>query len=101
MRKVLETTSDPSARSHELVPWIEANQAVSHFLKSQKPFAKKIGDWTAELPQGADTSRLLTRRLVALLGKQGIRNLIVALRLARVAQGKLPRKKGESLEVDP
>jgi hypothetical protein len=101
MLAVMEASADKNQRALDLVPVIEANQAFSHYMRSQRSIGKKITDWTAEVPQGSDSGRFLTRRLVGLLGKRSVRNLVVAIRLARMTQPKLPRKKGEALEIEP
>jgi hypothetical protein len=101
MLGVMDASANIDLRALDLVPLIEANQAYAHFLRSQRAFGKKMTDWTSEAPEGSNPGVFLTRRLVGLLGKKVIRNIVVSTRLSRMTNPKLPRKKGDSLEIEP
>jgi hypothetical protein len=84
------------------MPLIQANPAVWHLIMKLQMLAKKVKDWRAEVPENVDHSEVITDRILGLLGKDLLRNVVACIAINRKAGGALPRKnKDTSLNLNP
>ncbi len=101
---VLETiraSGNEKMRVQELMPLLQKNPSLQHFLMKLAFLANKVKDWRAEVPETVDHSTVITDRILALLGKDLIRNITTSIALNRLTGTNLPRKsKDTSLNID-
>jgi hypothetical protein len=101
---VLETiraAGNEKMRVQELMPLIQKNPSLQHFLMKLTFLANKVKDWRAEVPDTVDHSVVITERILALLGKNLVRNIAASIALNRLLGANLPRKsKDTGLNID-
>ncbi len=101
LRQVLKASGDESALAQDIARPIEANPLYLHSLLSIDSLSSRINQWTEELAEADERDHLLLNRLVGLLGKAAIRNLVACVRLHRMSGAGLPRKPSEKPRVAP
>jgi hypothetical protein len=101
---VLETiraSGNEKIRVQELMPLLQTNPSLAHFLMKLTFLANKVKDWRAEVPETVDHSVVITERILSLLGKNLVRNITASIALNRLLGANLPRKsKDTSLNID-
>jgi hypothetical protein len=84
-----------------LLHLLDANPACAHSILKQKLLAQKIAQWLQEDAKRTDQIGFLTKKVVGLLGKAAVRNLIASYRLSRMTNAGMPRKKDEEVTLNP
>lgn len=77
------------------------NPAHAHFLLSLGLVASRIAEWDSSENNLPNRRELYVERLVALLGKTPVRNLVGCMRIARLTTGRLPTKSGMTPTLSP
>lgn len=80
---------------------LEKNPAHAHFLLSLGLVASRIAEWDSSEGALSNRRELYLERLVALLGKTPVRNLVGCMRIARLSAGRLPTKTGATPTLSP
>jgi len=101
LTRVFGLFSGTDFNTQELLDILDANPACGHSILKQKLLAQKIKQWIEEDPERPDQIKFLTKRVVGLLGRAAVRNLVVSFRLSRMTGDEMPRKKEESLPLQP
>ncbi|NDD92755.1 hypothetical protein EBZ37_11790 [bacterium] len=100
--ELIRAAGNEKIRVRELMPLFERNPALWHFLMKVTFLANKVKDWRAEVPETIDNSDVVIDRILGLLGKDIIRNLMACVTMNRVLGANLPRKnKDTSLNINP
>ncbi len=98
----LRASGNEKMRVRQLMPLFLKNPAYWHFLMKLTFLAQKVKDWRAEVPENVDHSVVITDRILGLLGKDLVRNLVVGMALSRELGANLPRQTKEtSLNLSP
>jgi hypothetical protein len=101
LTRVFALFTDSEFRPQELLYLLDTNPAFGHSILKQKLLAQKIAQWSQEDAKRTDQAIFLTKRVIGLLGKAAIRNLIASFRLARITNEGMPRKKDEDITLQP
>ena len=103
LANTLETLADPAMSSvPNLANLLRDNQAYEHLLRRTDLIKKRKSSLLdeAEDPKRKQDDGVLTLRTVALLGKTGTRNAVIALRLARILGTGLPKTETDVITLD-
>lgn len=78
---------------------LRENPVYAELILKQKALAQKVAQWKEEEPERKDQEEFLSKRALGLLGKTATRNLVTAIRLARMTGAGLPKKAEEPLNL--
>lgn len=99
VKDLLLAFSDEGVKAQDLYPIITRNRAYAHFIMSLPMLSARMSDWRDEKIPGRDFERVIITRILGLLGKSAVRNTVVAIRLNRIADFGLPKKKNEMVKI--
>ena len=100
LKHVIDLTLDKTRYAGDLAPVVLENPLYSQFVVKVDFLQTRVKEWMTEMPEGQMNVRVLLERIFILLGKQASRNLIAAIRLARLGN-QLPRKKSDRFSPNP
>lgn len=102
LAETIRASGDEKVRVRDLSSLLDANPAYVHFLMKLTFLANKVKDWKSEVPETIDHSKVITERILSLLGKDLIRNLTACAAISRHLGVNLPRSsKDTSLNLSP
>jgi len=94
--ETMRAAGDEKLAVRQLNPLFIKNPVYKHFMMKLTFLGTKVKDWTAEVPENVDNSLVITDRILGLLGKDMVRNFVVAMGLSRAAGLNLTKKPEET-----
>ncbi len=98
---VIASSADERIRAQGLAPLFKRNPAYGQSLLILDFLAKKVTEWKADDPEGTDNDDAIILRILGLMGKGPIRNLVACARMNRGRGTGLPKKQGEKISIKP
>jgi len=99
--RVIEVSGNENATVRELIPLFEKNAALRHFMLKLNFLADKIAQWRSEVPENVDYEAVILDRILSLLGKNPVRNIVACIAMNRALGANLPRKlRDPGLSID-
>lgn len=99
VKNLLLACSNESMKAQDLYSIITGNRAYAHFIMSMPMLSARMTDWREEKMPSRDFERVIITRILGLLGKSAVRNTVVSIRLNRIADFGLPKKKNEMVKI--
>ncbi len=99
VQQVLLSAVSPETTAHDMGVIVSENQAYLHFFQKLDILQVRITEWLTE-PEAPGQKRdlIILERIVNLLGKHAVRNVVACLSMNRLA-GTLPKKPNDVLTV--
>lgn len=100
LERVIEMTLDKERYAGDLTPIVMKNLVYAQLILKTDFLQSRVKEWIAEMPEGQTNYNVILERIFILMGKHTSRNLVAAIRLARLGN-QLPRKKSERYNLNP
>jgi hypothetical protein len=81
---VLRSVSDENCRARDLAPLVRQDLGYRQYLFAQTFLSERLKEWLSENEARANRDLLLLERILGLLGKAPVRNLIACARIERL-----------------
>ncbi|MGK5088186.1 hypothetical protein WDW86_11560 [Bdellovibrionota bacterium FG-2] len=98
---IIAHSADERVMVQGLLPLFQKNPAYGQCLLMLDFLSKKVTQWKADDPEGIDNDEAIILRILGLLGKGPIRNLVASARMNRGRGTGLPKKQGEKMAIKP
>jgi hypothetical protein len=97
LQNVLDSINDPQSRVQNLKIHFERNPFYLLYLLQTDALQERLRSWEEEEQANPRKNSVILERTLNLMGSQAIRNTVAAIRVNRIAEQGLPRKKSDKL----
>jgi hypothetical protein len=83
---VMQASGQEDVRAEDMAPLLDGDATYRSYLFAQTFLAERMSEWLSENEGAPERNRILLDRLLRLLGKTPVRNLVACARIGRVVE---------------
>jgi hypothetical protein len=98
---IIQAAGDENIRAQDLGKLLLADPGYSHYLFAQSFLSERMTEWMGDTKEQANRKEILLDRILGLMGKTSIRNLIACARTDRLLGNPVVTEGEEKISVTP
>jgi hypothetical protein len=98
---VILAAGDENIAAHDLGALINSDSGYRHYLFAQSFLSERMSEWNSEMEKTSNRDEILLHRILGLMGKVSIRNLIACALTSRVLGEPVLREGDEKISTTP